>query len=626
KPLKRVGPRGSGKWKSVSWDEAFQQIVHGGDLFGEGPVDGLKLIRERGSGLGVLAGQADWGALTFLRGFVSAFPSGKLMRDRGSVQADLARLAAEDVFGPGTGPVEADYRNARFVLSFGDAPLDSGVPLVSLAREIAEARTSSPGFKWAVVDPRLSTSASKADQWVPVTPGRDLWLALGIMRALAEYHSGSITFPNEGLRRTVSERGVADYAHDCGVSVDTVRALAHRLTDEGKYSAVIPGRGILSKPNGLETAKVVLTLNLMVGSVPGSGGLMGSRPDFLKTAERKVLGQSVKDEDAVVYGSPAKALINWDADPVYDDPASGPDYFGDRAKVPLFVAIDREVTETSALADYILPDTTYLERWDICASPASVAVPGVGVRTPVVGAFDPLTGVYAPILPETKPMEDVVFQLAARCGVPGFEPDAKGRIKTAWDFYPPTLTKVLEAMNESELPVPATDEFSRKVFERGGIFLPGHSRPAETKTASGPYKPPVIEVKAPPSASDPGTFLLITYSLPFRRSPRSGLNSWLLEVMPENRVMINSSDAKRLGIKELDAIVIETPDGKTKLKGKAQTVPGVKPGTVALAAGFGCMYFASNPTTVDNIESAFSKTRGAGINPAGLSVVKIKKA
>lgn len=75
KPLKRVGPRGSGKWVGISWDQAIQEILDGGDLFGEGKIFGLREIKRSGQRTGFLAGRADWGSLHFIRSFVDAFPA-----------------------------------------------------------------------------------------------------------------------------------------------------------------------------------------------------------------------------------------------------------------------------------------------------------------------------------------------------------------------------------------------------------------------------------------------------------------------------------------------------------------------------------------------------------------------
>ncbi|MEW6111527.1 MAG: molybdopterin-dependent oxidoreductase, partial [Thermodesulfobacteriota bacterium] len=411
RPLKRVGPRGSGKWKALTWKEAVGEILEGGDLFGEGNVQGLKSLKQAGHGPTFLVGDADWGSLTFIKRFVEAFPGADIQRDRTVLLKHAAARAADAVFGPGDGPVDASYRTARFVLNIGDAPLDSGVPLLSLARDIADARLAHPGFKWAVADPRLSTSASKADLWLPVIPGRDMELALGIMRALAQQYPEQTEFPDPGLKEIVMARSLDAYAVAAGIGAEVILECARNLAQAGPRAAVVPGRGIFSQPNGVEIAKAVLTINKLVGSEPGTGGLIRTSHDFLHDAETRLLQNKKRSWEPKLFGEPVKALIVWQSDPVYDDPASADGYFKSREKAPLFVAVDHGITETSAWADYILPDTTYLERWDICVSPPAVTVPGIGFRSPAVGSFDAASGNYGPILPETKPMEDAIFLL-----------------------------------------------------------------------------------------------------------------------------------------------------------------------------------------------------------------------
>ncbi len=634
RPLKRVGPRGSGKWKALSWDEAIREILAGGDLFGEGKIAGLKAIKEAKDPSAFLAGTIDWGSFTFIKQFLAALPGSSLHRDDSVMMAEKARQAADAVFGPGTGAIDADYRNARFVLSFGDAPLDSGVPLVSKGRDIATSRVNSGGFKWAVVDPRLSTSASKADIWIPVIPGKDQDLVLGIMRALGLRFPHRVRFPHPDLEATVKKRTVQDYADSCGIPVQTMATIAELLVASGKHSAVIAGRGILAQPNGTEIAKTVLSLNLMVGSIPGSGGLTKSSDQFIKTAEKKLLGEGAQETKPQRYGSPVKALLLWGADPVYDNPASASTYFADRKHVPLFVAIEREITETAALADYILPDTTYLERWDICLAPPSVPEPGIGARSPVVGGLDPKIGKYFPIFHETRPMEEIIFQLASGLALEGFKTNPAVGPKTAWQYYQGALKVVLEAMKESELPVSDSKEAVEETFRRGGIFLP-RSQAMETtasQSAGNDYHPPQLEKRSKNAAPDKDSLRLITYTLPFHRTPPSGLNSWLLEVLPENRVLINTGDARKRNISYGNTVTVETPDKKTSLTCKAQVMPGIRPGVVALAAGFGYTQAGARQYSVDNEITTANIPRKAGVNPANLKTeqgpleVKIKKA
>jgi anaerobic selenocysteine-containing dehydrogenase len=625
--LKRVGPRGSGKWKALAWKEAVNEILEGGDLFGEGNVQGLKSLKQAGHGPTFLVGDADWGALTFLKRFVEAFPGADIQRDHAVMLKHRAARAADAVFGPGDGAVDASYRTARFVLNIGDAPLDSGVPLLSLARDIADARLAHPGFKWAIADPRLSTSASKADIWLPVIPGRDLELALGIMRALAQQYPDQIKFPDPGLKEIVMTRGLDVYAAAAGIGPEVILECARNLAQEGPRAAVIPGRGILAQPNGREIAEVVLTINKLIGSEPGTGGLIRTSQDFLHDAETRLLKDKKRSWEPQLFGEPVKALMVWQSDPVYDDPASADAYFKSREKTPLFIAVDHGITETSAWADYVLPDTTYLERWDVCVSPPAVTMPGIGFRSPAVGLFDAASGNYTPILPEIKPMEDAIFLLGAGLGLAGFEPDASGRVKTAWDYYQQAFTTVLESMKNSGYPVASNKEYMHAALERGGVFVQrGEKAGVKTAKSSAASKPLSIKPQSEQQLGSTDTLRLITYSLPFHRSPSSGINSWLLEVLPENRLMINPQDARRLGIMDLDRIVIESLDQKTRVQGKAQVTPGIRPGVVAIANGFGYTQSGAQARTIDGTSSTADRTRAAGINPTGLNVVRIKRA
>ncbi len=276
KPLKRIGPRGSGKWAAVPWEQAYSEIINGGDLFAESKVTGLRNAKLIGNGLGIVLGQADLGSESFMKRFVNAFANGRLLYDRSGASEDRARTASQKVFGPGTGAVAPDYGNASVVISFGDAPLDSGVPLVSLAREITDARVGRNCLKWAVVDPRLSVSAAKADMWVPCLPGKDMALALGIMRSMVDRYPAVKNIPFADLKSQVTARTVEQRASECGLEAATIGRLADLMVQGGAKSAAIPGRGILNQPQGADTAAAILTLNLLVGSAPGSGGIIAS--------------------------------------------------------------------------------------------------------------------------------------------------------------------------------------------------------------------------------------------------------------------------------------------------------------------------------------------------------------
>ncbi len=619
KPLKRVGRRGSGKWRALTWEQAIGEILQGGDLFGEGPVRGLRELARERKGPDVLVGRTDWGSETFIRKFVAAFPGARLLRNKDGFVERRAEEATAAVFGPAGGAVAPYYGRARLVIGFGDTPLDSGIPLVSLARRISDSRVSGRGFTWIVVDPRLSVSATKADGWIPIQPGRDHEFALGVMRAVEDEYPARARLLREKTSRLPNLGTVEEYAHACKIPSQVIRQIAGMLDEAGEAAAVIPGGGVLSQPDGLEAAQTILALNLMIGSAPGTGGLFRRNDEYLPKAAAGLLGSDAA-EGSGTYGDPTECLIMWRCDPVYDDPSSAKNYFGDRKKVALSVAIDTEITETSVLADYILPDTTYLERWDICQSPSSVVEPGIGARSPVVGKIDAKTGRYAGLLPEAMVMEDILSRLAAELELRGFEPDKDERPPTAQAFFRKALTAVLDAMNESGFPIAGGETSLERVAERGGVFLPDWT----------PKTPGAWDVQAasPKISAPKGTradrtkgevFALITYSLPFHRSPRSGLNSWLLEVLPENRLLINYEDARRIGVKNLDLVTVKSADTGISVTCTAQVAPGIKQGVTAMARGFGYAQSGAAAQIVDGVRTQTSPPRGAGVNTARLS-------
>ncbi|MGC8908072.1 MAG: molybdopterin-dependent oxidoreductase [Desulfomonilaceae bacterium] len=616
KPLKRAGKRGSGKWTAISWDQAITEIIEGGNLFGEGPAPGLKTLRGSPGALQFLLGRADWGATIFVKRWAAAFGAAALVRNREAQLQELAAMAGDEVFGDGTGPLDADYDRAGCVISFGDAPLDSGVPLVATARRIADARAKAPSFLWAVVDPRLSTSASKSDLWAPAIPGKDRELALGIMRSFMERHAELLMAPREDLENLVAGNSADFYAQACGLPVEIVNRLADFLAQGGPSSAVIPGRAIYAQPNGLDAAKTILMLNVMVGARPGVGGLAKTSSPFFARAEKQLVVESGIAQSA--GGSDPRAVIVWQADPVYENPHATLQRLGDPRRTPLLLAIEREMTETAALADYILPDVTYLERWDICQSPPAVACPGFGVRAPVVGAVNPRNNDYLPLFPETKIAEDILGLLGAKLGLEGYRPDARGRIKNAWSWFHEELSALWAAMQQEggfeKAPLDAA-----RVIARGGFFAadsrPQPPAPQRRASLSGVAAAKQAPVLIGPQGED---LILVAFTLPFYRSSRSVIQSWLLEVMPENRLLMNTEDARRRGVRQGDRIRIKALDGSFSGECRVHIVPGIRPGVAALARGYGHTQFGAPGLNIDNKSLPGDKTRGKGVNADAL--------
>lgn len=205
--LKRAGPRGSGRWETIAFEQAIRELADGGALFasiGERRVvPGLRAIRDHGAPLdpeapelgpranrlGVMAAFDD-GRLPLVQRFARAFGTVNLWAHRGTCGLTLrAGYAAFLGDWKGHPHLKPDYDHCEFALFFGTSPGNAGNPFKRQAQLIAEGR-SAGRFRCAVVDPvQHNTDALAAGdrvRWVPIRPGTDAALALGIARAIFE--------------------------------------------------------------------------------------------------------------------------------------------------------------------------------------------------------------------------------------------------------------------------------------------------------------------------------------------------------------------------------------------------------------------------------------------------------
>ena len=238
KVLKRVGPRGDGHWQTVGFDQAIQEIVDGGDLFGEGRVQGLRGIRalsdvEAAAAMAAdipllqakeltvedfklkhaahldalidpehpdlgpknnqfvfLPGRINRTKVDFAKRFVTdAFGSVNLMPHTSicelSIFVNTAEMTRDLVAAKGKKHFMPDFLNSEFVIFWGTGFAEANFGLTPMAELVTRAVTEER-LKVAVIDPRLSKSAGKAWRWIPVKPGGDAALALGMIRWIIE--------------------------------------------------------------------------------------------------------------------------------------------------------------------------------------------------------------------------------------------------------------------------------------------------------------------------------------------------------------------------------------------------------------------------------------------------------
>ncbi|MDN0086033.1 tetrathionate reductase subunit TtrA [Yersinia nurmii] len=232
-PMKRVGARGEGKWQRISFEQLVKEVTEGGDLFGEGHVDGLRAIRDLETpidpaqpSLGPKANQllmtnaGDDGRDAFIQRFAAKAFGTKNLGSHGAYCGLAYRAGSGALMGDldKNAHVKPDWDNVRFALFLGTSPAQSGNPFKRQGRQLANARQRDD-FNYVVVAPALpltTTLANQHNRWVPVLPGSDSALVMGMIRWIIEqerFNAPYLKVPGEAAMTAAGERSWTNATH-----------------------------------------------------------------------------------------------------------------------------------------------------------------------------------------------------------------------------------------------------------------------------------------------------------------------------------------------------------------------------------------------------------------------------
>jgi anaerobic selenocysteine-containing dehydrogenase len=525
KPRKRSGERGSGQYVDISWDDAITELT--------GQLDAL-------------AAASDQKSLAFLtrprRGRRLELIAQLLQRYGAPAPAtfevfsdEVLRRANAISFGAHQLPT-FDLGQSRYVLVFGADFLATWNSAVAQSAAYGRMRQGRAGerAKFVHVDARLSQTAANADEFVAIRPGTDGVLALGIARAIAVQRGSAIDpaaapfTPQEVEQRT-------------GVAAAKVERLARELAANAPAVAMIGGAP-LAHTNGLFNAVAVNTLNRVAGSVNQPGGL-----SFISTPAPG----PTRSLAEMLQGEAPKVLLLDDVNPVHGSPASWK-VADNLNRIPFIASFGSFIDETSALADLILPDHSFLESW-VDAAPESGAAAAVPVK------FGP---VMRPLY-DTRSTPDVLLDVSRKLAKP-----VTGLPNTFEEF-----------LNAEPAPV-----------RRGGTSVP----PASAATMG--YEDPQFDGDA---AQYP--YHLIPHASQALYDGSLAHLPWLQE-LPDpmtsgmwcSWVEINATKAEELGIHQGDVIEVASTQGS--LRAPAFLSPGIAPDAVAIPVGQGHTNFTRYAT------------------------------
>jgi len=515
------------------------------------------------------------------------------------------------------------------------------------------------------------------------------------------------------LKESALSMSRTDYANICDVSLATLEGLAAEFVGHGKKATAITYRGPIKHTNGLHAQLAIQHLNTLIGNydwkggctaggggwnhksgvvnlskVAGDPGHEGIRIDRAKTfynaeeAGSLFTGYPAKRpwfpfgthgnyqevipsiQDSYPYGM--KALITfWNAWP-YSTPSLRKvweETVADENKLPLLVSISPVIGEVAAWADYVLPDSVYLEKFSVPGIPWRVNK-GSAFQRPVVGAFDdkpigvsPLNGGvgnsipvnatnrFTPALPDTKAVLDIHIGLAKALGLPGVGDNALlddagnpvGHLHNSWDWAKAMLQNLANSA-QGKYPGISVEE----ILSKGGVF----DNPTEEYTGQQlsyqyaniirtfidpiaktrdsitgeyykgtPHYAPVAHSDGSPISDAGFPLKMITYKTVHHGQARTNINPWLMLSIPENPVEISAADAADLEIETGDEVRVRSASNTAGITGKALVTQRLKPGVIAISHHYGHWEQHARAHVINGDVAGNDPSRGAGLQP-----------
>ncbi len=602
-PLARVGPRGSGQFREMTWESATRQLASQlADLQESGQEGSLALITSP------LRGQKRAILDAFANHFKKSLPVELAFFDDSTIRA--ANLAS---FGHAL-PLTLDLGQSNYVVSFGADFLGTWNSPVAQAIGFGRMRTGRPGerAKFVQFEQRISQTGASADEWIPVQPGTEGAVALGLAHVmLAENLRPAAGAGHAGLLLEGWSEGLPDYAPEkiaaqTGVKAETIVRIAREAAAHDPAVAILGGAAA-AHTNGLVGALAANALNALLGSVGKPGGILF--PPLLAAKESgislEILASQINSRAAA-----AKVLLVYNADPVFSAPAA----WGVRAaldKIPFIASFSSFLDETTMLADLILPDHSPLESWLDDAPPSGSART---IRSVAPPAMHPLHN--------TRSMPDVLLDLAHQLG---------GDLASTlpWKTYDEAIEASFAALYKEKGTKIAkdADEFWQKAQDQGGWW----STEPESVPASPAGAPSgVVKPRAPEFAGDPNDypFHFLPFASQLLYDGSLAHLPWMQEapdplstVMWGTWVEVNPRTARKLSLQPGDLVEVTSPHGK--LEAPALVNPGIAPDVIAMPVGQGHQNFTRyasgrganpisilSPLTVEGTQSlAWAATR-----------------
>lgn len=379
-PLRRAGPKGSGRFEPIGWDEALDTIARRLQAIAARDAEAILPYSYAGT-MGLVQGES------MDRRFFHRL--GASLLDR-TICSTAGGEAMTYTVGGKLGMRIEYFAEARLILIWGSNPIASNLHFWRLAQQARR-----EGARLVCIDPRKSETADKCDEHVQLRPGTDAALALAMVHELVQHdwldhaYIAQHTLGWPALRERAMLWNPERAAAVCGVPAEQIRALA-RAWGTTQPAAIRLNYGVQRCAGGGNAVRAIACLPALTGAWRHrAGGVLLSssgafpvdrtalqRPELLagrqpRTINMVRIGDALLAEagDAALAGGPRiEALVVYNSNPVAVAPDSARVAQGFAREDLFTVVLEQFGTDTADWADIVLPATTQLEHWDVHAS------------------------------------------------------------------------------------------------------------------------------------------------------------------------------------------------------------------------------------------------------------------
>jgi anaerobic selenocysteine-containing dehydrogenase len=376
-PLRRVGPKGSGRFEPVGWDEALADIARRLQAIAARDPQAILPYSYCGT-MGLVQGEG-MAARFFHR-------LGASLLDR-TICASAGAAGLTHTLGGKVGMKVEFFAEARLILIWGSNSITSNLHFWRLAQQAKR-----NGAKLVCIDPRRTETAEKCHEHLQILPGTDAALALALMHELVrndwldDAYLAEHTLGWEALRERALRWSPERAAAVCGIPTEQIRSLA-RDYGTTQPAAIRLNYGMQRVHGGGNAARAIACLPALTGAWRHrAGGLLLStsgwypvdratlqRPDLLagrapRTINMSTIGDDLLRPASAAFGPQVEAVVVYNSNPLAVAPESAKVVQGFAREDLFTVVLEQFQTDTADYADYVLPATTQLEHWDLHTS------------------------------------------------------------------------------------------------------------------------------------------------------------------------------------------------------------------------------------------------------------------